>query len=217
MHTAISIHSLHTEGDRSTHFHIHRSYTFQSTPSTRRETEVIAGKWGNGNISIHSLHTEGDLAKSGTALFQRYFNPLPPHGGRHNNRRGELYVLYFNPLPPHGGRRISQSLSMDTRLFQSTPSTRRETISAYEFSVLPCISIHSLHTEGDITALIVVGVCLNFNPLPPHGGRHHQVRMGHHNNAFQSTPSTRRETLCLVVVGVCYDISIHSLHTEGDC
>ena len=177
---------------------------------------MIAGKWGNGNISIHSLHTEGDLAKSGTALFQRYFNPLPPHGGRHNNRRGELYVLYFNPLPPHGGRRISQSLSMDTRLFQSTPSTRRETISAYEFSVLPCISIHSLHTEGDITALIVVGVCLNFNPLPPHGGRHYVLLLLAYATIFQSTPSTRRETAEIMAEHDAVVISIHSLHTEGD-
>ena len=56
--------------------------------------------------------------------------------------------------------------------FQSTPSTRRETLQ-YPVRVLPHnISIHSLHTEGDY------------------------MRLGDSfiDSAFQSTPSTRRET-----------------------
>ena len=55
----ISIHSLRMEGDRS------------RLPVPRRQI-----------ISIHSLRMEGDLAPFKRFLLWRYFNPLPPHGGR---------------------------------------------------------------------------------------------------------------------------------------
>ena len=35
-------------------------------------------------ISIHSLRMEGDSGTSSRQPVGRYFNPLPPHGGRHN-------------------------------------------------------------------------------------------------------------------------------------
>ena len=80
-----------------------------------------------------------------------------------------------------------------------------------------CISIHSLHTEGDSAfsyfihtqfifqstpstrretpaAYAVTCEVRDFNPLPPHGGR--PDMHGH--------------------CGADVDISIHSLHTEGD-
>ena len=55
----------------------------------------------------------------------------------------------FNPLPPHGGRRAISGDSRERPAFQSTPSTRRETRHALQCCVQLCISIHSLHTEGD--------------------------------------------------------------------
>ena len=79
--------------------------------------------------------------------------------------------------------------------FQSTPSTRRETI---DFSIT-CfsinISIHSLHTEGDTSRDFYIAIII----------------------IFQSTPSTRRETLASFQLCPALIISIHSLHTEGDC
>ena len=80
-------------------------------------------------ISIHSLRMEGDPPELYRMLRRRYFNPLPPHGGRplvgtcclgvgcnfnplppHGGRHNMEVMqngnyLYFNPLPPHGGRR----------------------------------------------------------------------------------------------------------------
>ena len=56
------------------------------------------------------------------------------------------------------------------------------------------ISIHSLHTEGDDKVRGFV----------------------HKHKAFQSTPSTRRETLVRCIPLRTGKISIHSLHTEGD-
>ena len=57
-------------------------------------------------------------------------------------------------------------------VFQSTPSTRRETIVMY-IKLLPEI---------------------DFNPLPPHGGRQFKAFCWWIVPVFQSTPSTRRET-----------------------
>ena len=56
------------------------------------------------------------------------------------------------------------------------------------------ISIHSLHTEGDVIEFVNINDIQHFNPLPPHGGR-----------LFSSI---QNESSSL--------ISIHSLHTEGD-
>ena len=80
---------------------------FQSTPSTRRETFGSSGKYVPGKISIHSLHTEGDTGVSEQFGILQHFNPLPPHGGRRQcicNCCEKIY--HFNPLPPHGGRPV---------------------------------------------------------------------------------------------------------------
>ena len=100
------------------------------------------------------------------------------------------------------------------------------------------ISIHSLHTEGDLFTYEHLQVAENFNPLPPHGGRLRDTIISIAPTPFQSTPSTRRETstTCLssyvlifqstpstrretwqhLATRENHDISIHSLHTEGD-
>ncbi len=56
--------------------------------------------------------------------------------------------------------------------FQSTPSTRRVTgewIFSEDFA--PGISIHTLHTEGDLQREMGRKACnFDFNPHPPHGG-----------------------------------------------
>ena len=110
----------------------------------------VAAPGRSGNISIHSLHTEGDG------------NSTPPL----------TFSLHFNPLPPHGGRPFTSYDNLHPIIFQSTPSTRRETFA-------PCqASGHGFH----------------FNPLPPHGGRRTKNDGFMLVKAFQSTPSTRRET-----------------------
>ena len=100
---------------------------FQSTPSPRRETFRVNVVVKQLYISIHSLPKEGDEIKRRPTYQQRHFNPLPPQGGRPDQRRcgvigleisihslpkeGDPQIqpkhglqLYFNPLPPQGGR-----------------------------------------------------------------------------------------------------------------
>ena len=191
------------------------------------------------DISIHSLRMEGDNTVCRNGNWTRYFNPLPPHGGRLSDGgiagASKIFqstpsawretlpsfvpvvmLSHFNPLPPHGGRPGFFDLLYRRYAFQSTPSAWRETHSCsprchrhWNFNPLPphggrrfqCIadvrqcniSIHSLRMEGDpkdhgdhrgddisIHSLRMEGDhiissfnchCLNFNPLPPHGGR----------------------------------------------
>ena len=80
---------------------------FQSTPSAWRETLFPSKRMGIINISIHSLRMEGDLSNDLLRGWDCDFNPLPPHGGR-------LQRLGKSPEP---------------KIFQSTPSAWRETIS----------------------------------------------------------------------------------------
>ena len=78
----ISIHSLRVEGDRQTVIIIINNDLFQSTPSAWRETMNADTYKSCGKISIHSLRVEGDRLPEIEEQGQRYFNPLPPRGGR---------------------------------------------------------------------------------------------------------------------------------------
>ena len=106
------------------------------------------------HISIHIPRT-GDDRQTGFCLLQvyQYFNPRPPHGGRHVKyaeiiakvpisihvpRTGDDAVISspyfprfdFNPRPPHGGRHlISQNIIISGRKFQSTSPVRGTTAS----------------------------------------------------------------------------------------
>ena len=72
---------------------------------------------------------EGDDLQSALILSQRYFNPLPPHGGRPVISSFKFSVFWdFNPLPPHGGRPDKKKLDGMDLTFQSTPSAWRETL-----------------------------------------------------------------------------------------
>ena len=124
----ISIHSLRMEGDVLFPFCFSPVKIFQSTPSAWRET-------------LPTVRARRHLP---------YFNPLPPHGGRHSSLRSMIIPsFHFNPLPPHGGR-------------HTVPE---------KCNFFAVISIHSLRMEGDFTISSVWSVLRNFNPLPPHGGR----------------------------------------------
>ena len=102
--------------------------------------------------------------------------------------------------------------------FQSTPSSRRATGEWLQVNEAIGISIHALLTEGDQkSGLSVVGWFLfqstpssrratppggfggqlaqNFNPRPPHGGRHKWIHRTDPFLKFQSTPSSRRATV----------------------
>ena len=57
------------------------------------------------------------------------------------------------------------------------------------------ISIHSLRMEGDNYVFRFENGKINFNPLPPHGGRPYFRKRPLRNQQFQSTPSAWRETI----------------------
>ena len=124
----------------------------------------------------------------------RYFNPLPPHGGRPpKHHRMSVYFLFqstpsawretsgnflsgfqslhFNPLPPHGGRRIFRLADLNVEII-SIHSLRMEGDMVGRGDVAGNgISIHSLRMEGDPSLGRKGQAAENFNPLPPHGGR----------------------------------------------
>ena len=146
----ISIHSLRMEGDRKAADPRLPGCAI-SIHSLRMEGDTVPIFEGlRHNISIHSLRMEGDIISSSSRMILVHFNPLPPHGGRHNlilishdfgpfqstpsawretwpPHMCRVVLPYFNPLPPHGGRRIS----------------------AYLITFTNNISIHSLRMEGD--------------------------------------------------------------------
>ena len=146
----ISIHSLRMEGDvplLPPHFN---AFVFQSTPSAWRETSY---RWRNVSAVSH-------------------FNPLPPHGGRPGNQ--PFFPFSFS-ISIHSlrmeGDVFSVQISQNLYAFQSTPSAWRETCCQVVPSCYVVISIHSLRMEGDLFFACGNGDFMDFNPLPPHGGR----------------------------------------------
>ena len=124
-------------------------------------------------------------------------------------------------------------------IFQSTPSVWRETRCEILSVDTSGISIHSLRVEGDPTHNCSLSHTLDFNPLPPCGGRPQRMdRHTVHCHAFQSTPSVWRETFweywkrggtsyfnplppcggrhVPTSLATLEKISIHSLRVEGD-
>ena len=107
---------------------------FLSTPSARRATA-----WGKNlcvahGISIHALREEGDLHCMGLQLFQLYFYPRPPRGGRLVFDLYQTIQADFYPRPPRGGRPEADLEAHDKDAFLSTPSARRATMVRYDTS-----------------------------------------------------------------------------------
>ena len=102
--------------------------------------------------------------------------------------------------------------------FQSTPSAWRETSCWY---LLPWRRMQFQSTPSawretsPRPSMLILGI--NFNPLPPHGGRLCPACDDLYNIfIFQSTPSAWRETTTRFHKCHRIIISIHSLRMEGD-
>ena len=189
---------------------------FQSTPSAWRETTSTAFTFSVSDFNPLPPHG-GRRELGGYKWKNGDFNPLPPHGGRLRGRHpGHQTTDYFNPLPPHGGRLRENSSPGGGLVFQSTPSAWRETPYFAQIPAEEFISIHSLRMEGDASSWIALRRKLNFNPLPPHGGRPGTGAGQPLGILFQSTPSAWRETFSGIVLISRPNISIHSLRMEGD-
>ena len=146
---------------------------FQSTPSAWRETSNLPSSQEEHNISIHSLRMEGDLGgwrspcacspfqstpsawretkvAAYVSIICRYFNPLPPHGGR---LHAADFIEVMLTISIHSlrmeGDKTTNALLLGMVLFQSTPSAWRETVILRHSGSGWKISIHSLRMEGD--------------------------------------------------------------------
>ena len=116
------------EGDGILAAYLYMDKEFQSTPSAWRETQMQQMLQDVTDISIHSLRMEGDR--------QAQQSDRPHDISIHSLRmEGDLILStlstihnYFNPLPPHGGRHIISYRDNIANPFQSTPSAWRETV-----------------------------------------------------------------------------------------
>ena len=171
----ISIHTLHTEGDAQLAIHGNDNPEISiHTLHTEGDVSFAATVSNPVGISIHTLHTEGDSPWCMIIVYLTIFQSTP------STRR----VTFIRN---HRNRFI--------KIFQSTPSTRRVTSAAHITTGKPkLISIHTLHTEGDLrrrrrkqagrrisihtlhTEGDLISTCAilayydDFNPHPPHGG-----------------------------------------------
>ena len=146
-------------------------------------------------ISIHSLRVEGDLQPMQKCGVLHDFNPLPPCGGRQAEMpKASATFFYFNPLPPCGGRLPAGMMAGNASYFNPLPPCGGRPLRRICGADQQRISIHSLRVEGDAVVLLqflvhvefqstpsvwretrfpvrTVPLPLNFNPLPPCGGR----------------------------------------------
>ena len=190
----ISIHSLRMEGDNS--YSILKKNGEISIHSLRMEGDptLVISSIISEIISIHSLRMEGDAEPLHGCLRPIYFNPLPPHGGRHS-------------LP--GFIILVSIISIHSLRMEGDSNNRRRTLMQH-------ISIHSLRMEGDCQ---VDAVCsafhISIHSLRMEGdGEQRETLLI--VKKFQSTPSAWRETACNVRRHLHCGISIHSLRMEGD-
>ncbi len=171
------------------------TWSFQSTPSSRRETRGRTVQRRVGKFqSTPSSRRETPRVRSEISV-QNIFQSTPSSRRETYAQESTRYCNYnFNPLPPRGGRHERLILSGPARRFQSTPSSRRETFFVRLVKLDLMISIHSLLAEGDPCAhtiqrtrrtfqstpssrreTVYAGYirmgARNFNPLPPRGGR----------------------------------------------
>ena len=119
-------------------------WSFLSTPSARRATDVKATAYNKALISIHALREEGDRrwpmqslplcgflstpsARRATWPYplgltnQQYFYPRPPRGGRPSIRERCSGCSDFYPRPPRGGRRTNRPLHSRRWYFYPRP------------------------------------------------------------------------------------------------
>ena len=212
----ISIHALREEGDLSPVTGSKRVRNFYPRPPRGGRRCGLYRAQVNSEISIHALREEGDPGCKMAAASSWAFLSTP------SARRATM----------------KWDGSNNDYKFLSTPSARRATSSRDFLYSSMSISIHALREEGDHSTHTLVFVHKNFYPRPPRGGRPattspHGSRSYFYprpprggrpfliasrmrSSVFLSTPSARRATAPLILIGGNIMISIHALREEGD-
>ena len=176
----ISIHSPRTGRDLPARRLPRMLTVFQSTRPARGETAGGDAALGSQHISIHSPRTGRDLIHAMSTYPSTDFNPLAPHGARLATEMPSRWTsLYFNPLAPHGARRRSRiSLFSRCNISIHSPRTGRD-VETRVARLETVISIHSPRTGRDASSSTTLSPERYFNPLAPHGARHHKKRWIH--------------------------------------
>ena len=126
-------------------------------------------------------------------LKEKNFNPLPPQGGRLKLSSKADSAKIFQSTPSPRRETVVDDSGTLKKKFQSTPSPRRETYSTIHIHRIYDISIHSLPKEGDcIEFEKSVQKLISIHSLPKEGDVLNAI--GHAGG----------------------QISIHSLPKEGD-
>ena len=123
------------------------------------------------NISIHAPLTGSDLRN--LSIFNRIpnFNPRSPHRERPSLLFRCPNLPYFNPRSPHRERRLSVTIHVHNKVFQSTlPSQGATGLETGEY-IVKQISIHAPLTGSDGHEVQMVWRRSYFNPRSPHRER----------------------------------------------
>ncbi len=147
-------------------------FSFQSTPSSQRETDETECLGLVISISIHSLLAEGDFVRFCCAIIIMTISIHSLLAKGDEKVYANLIVKgNFNPLPPRRGRLGQHTSQKNYLIFQSTPSSQRETFfavgmasSSLNFNPLP-------PRRGRLHPGVIFFKHLYFNPLPPRRGR----------------------------------------------
>ena len=214
---SISIHSLRVEGDRILLQGHKIQSNFNPLPPCGGRRFYTRPNYHKQSISIHSLRVEGDMLVSAMMHVRHRFQSTPSVWRETIplDFKTVIYSISIHSLRVEGDTMHLQPVKSRSS-FQSTPSVWRETPFCQAGPYTLRISIHSLRVEGDILCITSGATRLNFNPLPPCGGRRNQKWMTGWSILFQSTPSVWRETKTAFGCGNSRRISIHSLRVEGD-
>ena len=122
----------------------------------------------------------------------------------------------FQSTPSTRRETTKSANNLNTEEFQSTPSTRRETNyrnpgkARNEFQSTPSTRRETQRKGRNCKIYIY------FNPLPPHGGRPSQNAAASDARDISIHSLHTEGDAALFSVHDFIDISIHSLHTEGD-
>ena len=234
----ISIHALREEGDRCgggkgkspADFYprpprggrplssdwIKEGTEFLSTPSARRATSSRDFLYSSMSISIHALREEGDHSTHTLVFVHKNFYPRPPRGGRPHLPKPRPTPRKFLSTP--SARRATPSLwSRSTTRKNFYPRPPRGGRPGIQRRVVCLANFYPRPPRGGRPATTSPhGSRSYFYPRPPRGGRPFLIASRMRSSVFLSTPSARRATAPLILIGGNIMISIHALREEGD-